>query len=165
MTEASQFVSCIFMLIGGSPSGTAGGIKTVTLGVIVVSMLSVFKGRSQIEAYGRTLPLDLLQKSLTVACAMITVVTVSTILLYFTEQGAGYPHSFMDLLFETSSAAGTVGLSTGITPLLSSPGKGILILCMFLGRLGPVTVVVALNMKLHRESDGTTYPEERVIIG
>ena len=165
LTEASQFVSCIYMLIGGSPSGTAGGMKTVTLGVILAAMVSVFRGRRQIEAYGRTLPLDMLQKALTVACAILAVVTLSTILLYFAEQNAAYPHSFMDLLFETSSATATVGVSTGITSQLSPWGKGILILCMFLGRLGPVTVVLALNTKLHAEDDGTVYPEERVIIG
>ena len=166
LTELSKFVSCILMLIGGSPASAAGGIKTVTFGVIVISVISVLKGRNKLVAFHRTLPLDLLQKSLAVVGTMLFVVFTSTVLLYFTEQGSQFPHTFMDLLFETCSAAGTVGVTTGITPFLSSAGKAIIILCMFLGRLGPITVVVALNVKLHDTSDdGIGYINERVIIG
>lgn len=165
LTEISRFFSSILMIIGGSSAGTAGGMKTVTLGVIVISMVSVFKGRNNIEAFGRTLSLDLLQKALTVTATMLFVVLTSSLLLHFTELGIGVSHSFLDLLFETSSAAGTVGVTTGITAGLSSLGKGVLILCMFLGRLSPVTVVVALSVKQHHNNSGLTYPEERVIIG
>ena len=153
------------MLIGGSPASAAGGIKTVTFGVIVISVISVLKGRNKLESFNRTLPLDILQKSLAVVGTMIFVVFVSTVLLYFTEQNSQFPHTFLDLLFETCSAAGTVGVTTGITPFLSSAGKIILILCMYLGRLGPITVVVALNVKLNSASDGINYIHERVIIG
>lgn len=165
LTEASQFCSCILMIIGGSSVSAAGGMKTVTLGIIVFSMLSVLKGRHKLEAFGRTLPLDLLQKALTVATTMIIVVFASTLLLHFTEQTNPYPHTFLDLLFESCSAAGTVGVSTGITPHLSSAGKVVIIICMYVGRLSPVTVVVALNTKLHTSSDGIAFPQERVIIG
>lgn len=165
LTEMSQAISCLFMLIGGSSASTAGGMKTVTVGVILFSMLSVLRGRNKLEAFGRTLPLDLLQKALTVVCTMLIVVFVSTFVLYFTEQASPYPHTFLDLLFESCSAAGTVGVSTGITPHLSQAGKIVIIICMYLGRLSPVTVVVALNAKLHRHADGIGYPSERVIIG
>jgi trk system potassium uptake protein TrkH len=165
LTEASQFCSCILMIIGGSSASAAGGMKTVTLGVIVFSMLSVLKGRGKLEAFGRTLPLDLLQKALTVASTMLIVVFVSTLLLHFTEQANPYPHTFLDLLFESCSATGTVGVSTGITPHLSPAGKIVVIICMYVGRLSPVTVVVALNTKLHTCADGVAFPQERVIIG
>ncbi|MDL2287933.1 Trk family potassium uptake protein [Oscillospiraceae bacterium OttesenSCG-928-F05] len=163
--ELSQFLSCILMLIGGSSASAAGGMKTVTLGVIVISMISVLKGRNRLEAFGRTLPLDLLQKALTVAGTMLAVVFASTLLLHFTERGGPFPHTFLDLLFESCSAAGTVGVTTGLTPYLSAAGKIVLTICMYLGRLSPVTVVVALNTKLHAGNDGTGYPHERVIIG
>lgn len=165
LTEVSKIVSCILMLIGGSSASTAGGMKTVTIAVIVFSMISVLKGRSKLEAFGRTLPLDLLQKALTVVSTMIIVVFLSALLLYFTERANPYQHSFLDLLFECSSAAGTVGVTTGITPYLSEAGKLVIIVCMYLGRLSPVTVVVALNTKLHANADGLSFPKERVIIG
>lgn len=165
LTDISQFFSCILMIIGGSSASTAGGIKTVTLGVIVISVLSVLRGRGRLEAFGRTLPLDLLQKALTVVGTMTAVVLAATTLLHFTEQGSAFPHSFLDLLFETCSAAGTVGVTTGITPHLSEAGKLVLIVCMFMGRLSPVTVVVALQMRLHGTADNIGLPTERVIIG
>lgn len=165
LTEISQFFSCIFMMIGGSSASTAGGIKTVTFGVIIAAMISALKGRQHIVAFQRTLPLRLLQKALTVAGTMLVVVLTSTVLLHFTEQANAFPHSFLDLFFEVSSAAGTVGISTGLTPYLSSPGKLVLIACMFLGRLGPVTVVIALNSKLNQMVGGPEYIHERVIIG
>lgn len=165
LTEASQFVSCILMIIGGSSASTAGGMKTVTVGIIIISMLSVFRGRSNLEAFGRTLPMDLLQKALSVAAAMLVVVFTSTMILCFTERGSPFPHTFLDLLFESCSAAGTVGVTTGITPYLSPAGKIVITICMFLGRLSPVTVVVALNTRLAAATDGLAFPKERVIIG
>ncbi|MDL2235520.1 Trk family potassium uptake protein [Christensenellaceae bacterium OttesenSCG-928-L17] len=165
LTEISQFFSCLLMLIGGSPASAAGGMKTVTIGVIFVSMVSVLKGRNKLEAFGRTLPLELLQKALTVMTTMLIVVIVSTVLLHFTEQANPFPHTFLDLAFEACSAAGTVGVSTGITPHLSPAGKIVITICMYLGRLSPVTVVVALNRKLHANADGISLPKERVIIG
>ena len=128
-------------------------------------MVSVIRGRNKLEAFGRSLPLDLLQKALSVASIMFIVVFVSTTLLYFTELDNPYPHTFLDLLFETCSAAGTVGVTTGITPHLSDAGKIVLIFCMYIGRLSPITVVVALNKKLRAGDDSIGLPEERVTIG
>lgn len=165
LTEVSKFISCLWMLIGGSSAGTAGGMKTVTIGVIIISMVSVLKGRNRLEVFGRTLPFDLLQKALTVVTTMLIVVFISTILLHFTESSSQFQYSFLDLLYEACSAAGTVGLSTGVTSDISNGGKVILIICMYLGRLSPVTVVVALNAKLHGDTNTINLPKERVIIG
>lgn len=164
LTDISKFTSAVLMAIGGSPAGTAGGMKTVTVAVIVMAMVSALRGNSRIEAFGRTIPLDILQKALTVACAMLVVISLSTVALHFSERASAFDHGFLDLLFETASAAGTVGISTGLTPHLSPLGKLVLILCMFLGRLSPVTVVVALNVRM-AGPEGATYPQERVIIG
>ncbi len=165
LTEPSQLLSSLLMCVGGSPAGTAGGMKTVTVGVVAISMLSALRGKSHIEAFGRTLPLELLQKALSVATAFLLVVVLSTFLLCFTESASPFPHTAMDLLFESASAAGTVGLTTGITPYLSSAGKIIITICMFLGRLSPVTVAVALSMRMNSGSNNVGYPSERVIIG
>ena len=165
LTEASLTFSGVLMMIGGSPVSTSGGIKTVTVGVIIFAMLSVLKGHNKLEAFGRTLPLDLLQKALTVVSTMLIVVFVSTFLLLFTEQSNPYPHTFFDLLLESCSAASTTGISLGITSHLSAAGKIVIIICMYLGRLSPVMVVVSLNMRLHTHADGILFPQERVIIG
>ncbi len=165
LTEMSKLFSCILMFIGGSSASAAGGIKTVTLGIIVISIISVLNGRNRLEAFGRSLPLDLLQKALTVAGTMFIVIFASILILYFTEKESLFSHNLLDLLFESCSAAGTVGVSTGITPYLSPAGKMVIIFCMFLGRLGPITVVVALNMKLHERKDNIAFPGEQVIIG
>lgn len=165
LTDISKVFSCILMIIGGSPAGTAGGMKTVTIGVIIISSLSVLKGKRRIEAFGRSLSLHVLQKALTVSCMILLVVFFSATLLYFTEQNGGYSHTFLDLLFETCSAVGTVGVTTGITPDLTFYGKLIMTVCMFLGRLSPVTVAVSLNIKLHAGKDTAAYLEEPVIIG
>jgi trk system potassium uptake protein TrkH len=161
----SKLLACVLMLIGGSPASAAGGIKTVTIGVIIFSMVSVIKGKKRIEAFGRTIPLELLQKALTVSFAMAMVALASTFILCYTESGLPESFTIMDLLFESVSAVGTAGLTTGATPLLSPAGKIVATVCMFIGRLGPVTVAVSLNMKLGAESGAIAYPHEGVIIG
>ncbi len=165
LTEASKFLCCLLMLIGGSPAGTAGGMKTVTLGIILTSVFTGLRGRKKIEAYGRSIPLHVLQKALTIASVMLSIVIVSTMILTFSERGSAFPHSFLDLLFEISSATGTVGNSTGITPFLSAVGKLVCIVCMYLGRVGPITAVVAFNIQAHAEKNVLSYPEERIILG
>jgi trk system potassium uptake protein TrkH len=165
LSGLSKVASGVLMIIGGSPAGTAGGIKTVTLGVVFIAVLSALRGKPRMEAFGRTLPLELLQKALTVICTLLTVVVLATLALHFSERGSVFNHNALDLFFETASAVGTVGVSTGITPYLSQAGKAIVILCMFLGRLSPVTVVVALHLKMRAAGDSIAYPDERVIIG
>ncbi len=165
MSSPSKLLSCIYMFIGGSPAGTAGGIKTVTLGIIVIAMVSALRSKNKLEAFGRTLPLDLLQKALTVVGSLMIVVLTCTFTLYFTEMNSAFQPGLMDLLFESVSAAGTVGVTTGLTPHLSDAGKVVLSVCMFIGRIGPITAVVALNMRLKRDGQSVGYPSERVIIG
>ncbi len=164
-TEPSQLFSTVLMLIGGSPSGTAGGMKTVTMCVVFCAMISLLRGRDRMEAFGRSLPMDLLQKALAVIMALVLLVIASTLILYYTESGSAFSHSILDLWFEAASAAGTVGLTTGITPHLSAAGKVVIALCMFIGRIGPVTALVALNMRLRHNRNGIQYPEERVVMG
>jgi len=165
LTDFSKIISSFLMIIGGSPAGTAGGFKTVTLGVVLLAMLSALRGHDRVQALGRTLPLALLQKALAVICTLLGVVFTATLILHFSEMNSPFPHDILDLFFETSSAAGTVGVTTGITPHLSLTGKIVIILCMYIGRLGPVTVAMALNMRRHATAGSLSYPDERVIIG
>lgn len=165
LTEPSLLLSCLLMFIGGSPVSTAGGVKTVTLGILLIAVVSSLRGKNNLEGFGRTLPLDLLQKALTVIILLLVVVLTGTFAIYLIEVGNSYQHTLLDLLFEVTSAAGTVGSSTGITPHLSSASKIILSVCMFLGRTGPITVVLALNKQSRKKPDNIAYPHERVIIG
>jgi trk system potassium uptake protein TrkH len=165
MTEASQFFSCVLMVVGGSPASTAGGMKTTSLGVILFSLLSVMRGRTRVEAFGRSLRLEILQKALAVATLVLFLVFASTLILVFSERVDGYIPTFLELLFETSSAVGTVGLTAGLTPHLSTIGKIVLILCMYIGRVGPITLVIALSLRMKKGGDGIAFPEEQVIVG
>ncbi len=165
LSDISKFFSSLLMLVGGSPVSTAGGIKTVTLGVIFFTMLSVIRGRNRIEAFGRTIPFEIMQKALMVISTILVIVLTATIILHFTEANNPISNSFIDLFYEVCSATGTVGSSTGLTAALSPIGKIVIIFCMYFGRLSPITIAVALSMKLHGNIDGTTLPEEKVIIG
>lgn len=165
LTESSKLVSSMLMLIGGSPGGTAGGIKTVTLAIILCSVWSIIKGRQKIVVFERKISVLTLQKSLTIVVLMLALLFAGTAILSFTEDHTRFPHDFLDLLYEVSSALGTVGLTTGITPHLSIVGKLLLMLCMFIGRIGPITLIISLSHGLHASDDLVGYPEEDVMIG
>ncbi len=159
LTGISKLVSVIFMLIGGSPGGTAGGLKTVTLAIILCSVISIIHGHSKIVVFDRTIATSTLQKSLAVTFLMVSMLFIGIILLAITE-----PYNISDLVFEVSSALGTVGLSTGITPFLSAQGKLVLMLCMFAGRIGPLTLIISLSHDNYN-SESIGFPKEDVIIG
>ncbi|MBC7961273.1 MAG: Trk family potassium uptake protein [Vallitaleaceae bacterium] len=164
MTDASKFMTIILMFIGGSPAGTAGGIKTVTFGIIFLSVVSVIKAKDDVEAFGKRIAWDLVRKALTVAVISMTLIIAVTMVLTLTEVDEKF--SFLDMLFETVSAFGTVGLTLGVTPYLTIVGKLIISLTMFIGRLGPITMLVALTLKNKKNKNGTIKrPEEKVMVG
>jgi trk system potassium uptake protein TrkH len=165
LNEGSKLMSCIMMMIGGSPGGTAGGMKTVTAAVLLLATWSALKGESRINAFGRSLSPSLLQKALTVAVAMLFVWFFGSVALSFTEAHIAYPHSAADVMFEVSSALGTVGLSTGLTPHLTGFGKIVLILCMYIGRIGPLTLVLSVVHKSRTANERIQFPNEEVLIG
>jgi trk system potassium uptake protein TrkH len=155
------------MIIGGSPAGTAGGIKTVTFGILCYTMINAVKGRDKITAFNRELTLHALQKAMTVMSMLLVTVFVSATVLRFTEHLNPFPHTFLDLLFETSSTSATVGVTTGITPYLTTGGKITLIVSMFIGRLGPTTLALALTAIYRKANAGgdRTLAKANVIIG
>ncbi|MBE6053038.1 MAG: Trk family potassium uptake protein [Clostridium sartagoforme] len=159
MTLASKFLTIILMLVGGSPGSTAGGLKTVTCGILVLTVISIIKGREDVEVFGRRFAKELVYKAFTIVFIGISLVTVVTMILSYTEVGA----SFIELLYETSSALGTVGLTLNLTPKLSSIGKVLIMLMMYLGRVGPLTVMLALTKK--QKKSGYKYPEGKILIG
>lgn len=165
MKVSSKLFSSILMMIGGSPGGTAGGIKTVTIAIVFCSVWSVIKNRYDNYVFGRTLSANTLMKALTIILLMLLLWGGSTALLSITEQNSIYPHTFIDLLYETSSALGTVGLTTGITPFLSNAGKVIIMICMFIGRVGPITLIISLAHRSDQINTSIRHPYEDVMIG
>lgn len=159
MTLASKILTVILMLIGGSPGSTAGGLKTVTCAILVLTVISVIRGREDTEVFGRRLTKEIVYKSFIIVFIGLSLVIGVTMILSYTEVGA----SFIDLLYETSSALGTVGLTLGLTPKLSSLGKIFIMIMMYLGRVGPLTVMLALTRK--RKKSGYKYPEGKILIG
>ncbi|WP_294186534.1 TrkH family potassium uptake protein [uncultured Clostridium sp.] len=159
MTLASKILTVILMLIGGSPGSTAGGLKTVTCAILVLTVISVIRGREDTEVFGRRLTKEIVYKSFIIVFIGLSLVVGVTMILSYTEVGA----SFIDLLYETSSALGTVGLTLGLTPNLSSLGKLFIMIMMYLGRVGPLTVMLALTRK--RKKSGYKYPEGKILIG
>ena len=165
LTESSKFISSILMLIGGSPGGTAGGMKTVTIAVVVASIRATLKGRKDIDIFKRRIPWQALQKAITVIGLMLVLWFSAATILEFTETSSTFSFTFIDILYEVASGLGTVGLTTGITPYLSPVGKILIMLCMFIGRLGPISIAVSLQRKMHASEEGIHYPEEDVLIG
>jgi trk system potassium uptake protein len=146
------------MFVGGSPSSTAGGIKTTTLAVAVLSLRRVLLGRPDIEAFGRRLGEDIANRALAIlllSVGFITVIAVSLCALHPEMSPA-------DLTFEAVSAVGTVGLTRGATPLLGDPAKWVLISAMFVGRIGVLLFLLSFIRK--RPSRGYRLPETTVVL-
>ncbi|OOB78165.1 MAG: ATP synthase subunit J [Epulopiscium sp. Nele67-Bin002] len=160
LTTGSQLATIFLMFIGGSPAGTAGGIKTVTVGVLVICAFSVLKGNHTVVVFRKKIAIEQVLKALTVIIIAILIVSVMLAILTFTEDA-----TFMELLFETVSAFATVGLTLGITGGLSFIGKIIIIALMFIGRVGLITIGVALVVTQSKNPSGIQYPEEKVLVG
>ena len=159
MTTAGQFLTIILMFIGGSPGSTAGGIKTTTIGILIVTIVCVIKGREDAEVFKRRFSKELVYRAFTLIFIGLSLVIVVTMLLSYTEKGA----SFMALFYEAVSAFGTAGLTLGLTSELSNIGKVLIIFLMYLGRVGPLTVVLSITRK--RINSGIKYPEGKILIG
>lgn len=159
MTNAGNFLTIILMFIGGSPGSTAGGIKTTTIGVLLVTVICVIRGRDDAEAFKKRFPKELIYKAFTLFFIGGFLVIGATMLLSYTEQGA----SFLSLLYETTSAFATVGLTVGLTQQLTEVGKVLIMIMMYLGRVGPLTVV--LSLMRNKKNNGVRYPEGKILIG
>ncbi|MCC7408262.1 MAG: hypothetical protein IT442_09330 [Phycisphaeraceae bacterium] len=159
LRPAGLFVLMMLMVVGASPGGTGGGMKTTTLALLVLSVLATARQREQAEAFGRSISDSLVRRAATLALAFVGVVALATLLLLITE-----PFPFLKVLFEVVSAASTTGLSLGITSDLTSFGKLVIVVTMFLGRVGPLTLLAALFVRKPSGQD-YAYPQEGVILG
>lgn len=159
MSPAGKLLTMGYMFVGGSPGSTAGGVKTTTLGIVIFTLISVLKGRQDAEIYKRRISQSTVFKAMAIFMLGINIVIVGVMILSITEIGA----SFETILYEVISAFGTVGLSQGLTPTLSSVGKVTIAVIMYLGRVGPLTVMLALAGK--QEKVNIKYPEGKILIG
>jgi trk system potassium uptake protein TrkH len=162
---ATRFMTDILMFIGGSPGSIAGGIKTTTVVILLSTMVAMIRGRREVVLMGRTIAVSVLGGALAVCMLGIVVVVALYGALLITEQQNLLQSTFTAdaLLFDTISAFGTVGLTTNIMPALTAPGKLLMILCMFIGRCGPLTIALVVGVKEKRQL--LRYPEEDVMIG
>lgn len=160
LTNASAMLSIIFMFIGGSPAGTAGGMKTTTIGMLILTTISFVRGKEDTEVFKRKIAKDNIRLGLAVVTLGFIVLLTAVILLSTVENAP-----FLDILFEVTSALGTVGLSRAFTPTLSTAGKLIIIVVMYIGRIGPITLVAALAINNKNYKKGIELPEKRIIVG
>ena len=159
LREQSKLFSCMLMFIGGSPGGTAGGIKTTTVAVLLLTCASVLKGNEDTECFRRKILAANVRTGFSVFTVAFLALLVGTIAIVSVEGT-----DLMTSLYEVTSAVGTVGLSTGLTPMLSSVGKCIIIVLMYMGRLSPVTLALVFAGKAGKKN-GRKLPEERVMVG
>lgn len=158
LSSAALMVIIVLMFIGASPGSTGGGIKTTTVAVLWAAITSGLRRRPDAQLYRRTIPTEVIQKALNVlVISLLVVLAFGLVMLYFERM------PFASVMFETVSAFGTVGLSTGVTPQLSTAGKITITLLMFTGRLGPLTIAYAFLRE--RKPARYRYAEERVMIG
>ena len=159
LTNASSVVCLLLMFIGGSPVGTAGGIKTVTFAVIIVSAFATIRNKEDTELFARRITRKSVSKALAVTCMSFIIMFVSTVMLSAVTEA-----SVLDVLYETVSATATVGLTRNLTSSLNDIGKLIIIITMYLGRVGPISLAVAFNRNKENQSI-VRNPIEEISVG
>lgn len=160
MTEVSKIGTVLLMFIGAAPGSTGGGIKVTTAGIIIMAIVCNIRGLEDTIILRRKVARDVVYKSLSIAGLGITIIFIMTTIII------GVEHiNFINVLYEVTSAFGTVGLSTGITPGLHGISKALLIFTMFLGRVGPLTFAIAVAMRSHKEHENIVYPEGKIVVG
>lgn len=160
LSTGTLIVTMIFMFIGGSSGSTAGGVKITTIGVLCLKNWSVIKGKKDTEYMNKRIANTVVDRAIVIVGVATLWILLVTLILSITEKA-----QFNQLLFETISACGTVGLSTGITSQLTVVGKIVIAISMFIGRLGPLTVALALASIQRRQQLNIRYPEDKVIVG
>ena len=158
MREPTLVVQVVLMFVGTAPTSTGGGIKVTTLALVVLIVVAQVRGQERITLFWRTLPRTLVSRALSVLAAASLLVLLSTLALMVSDG-----LELLPALFEVTSAFGTVGLSLDITPYLSTFGKILISVVMFLGRVGPITFIVALAAR--QRTPQYKYPEEEIAIG
>ena len=161
LREVSRLFSCFLMYIGGSPVGTAGGVKTVTVAVVLLSCGSILAGHEDTECFRRCIPMNIVRTALSVCIGGLLLVLVGTLALMVAEPEA----TIMQATYEVVSATATVGLTAGLTPKLHIAGKFIIIALMYMGRIGPITIPLMIAGSIKRRNEKRRLPEEHIMVG
>ena len=157
-TESSSVISMFLMFIGGSPSSCAGGIKTTTIFLLLITTISFIKNSDDIEVFKRRISFSSVNKAIGLLVISLSLVFVVTFILSLIEN-----FRYLDLLFEVISAFATVGLSRNLTPYLKDISKIILVLLMFIGRVGPLTIIFSFYKNVNKKK--IRYAKENIIVG
>ena len=160
MTGMSKAASMLLMFIGGSSGSTAGGIKTVTFGLLVIAAFRVARGSKDVVVMKRRVDTGMLLRALSITVISLMVICLGAFLIALVDG-----LTFEDVLFETFSAFGTVGVTTGITTQFSYFGKLLLMAMMFFGRVGILTITYEIMVGLHGEKDPLRRPKAELLIG
>lgn len=159
LTNASAFISILLMFIGGSPVGTAGGIKTVTIAVLFVAAFATIKNKEDAVLFQRRISKQAINKAVAVVCTSFLILFASTVLLAAITDAAA-----LDIVYETVSATATVGLTRDLTPKLNMMGKIIIIITMYLGRVGPISLMLAFHTR-KEDRHMIKNPTEEISVG
>lgn len=162
MTDGSKMISCLLMFIGASPASTGGGVKTTTIAILLLTVWSVIRGRDDVTIMKKRMPTELLRRALALVTISLSVLLVTTLAITVAENGQT---PFTDILFEMSSAVATVGVSAKGTPNMAMASRTIIIFVMYFGRVGPLTLAMALARKSGSQTGNIRYPEGEVMIG
>jgi trk system potassium uptake protein TrkH len=167
LTNATLLLLIVLMFIGASPGSTGGGVKTTSAALLIVTMWSRLKGNEEVNIFNRTIPRENVSRTISILFASAFSISIITSILLIIG-GENLPptesrHFFVEYIFETVSAFGTVGLSMGVTPRLNDVQKLAIIIMMFVGRVGPLTLAYSLSRR--KAGEGLTYAEEGVMVG
>ena len=162
MKDGSKLLSDLLMMIGASPASTGGGMKTTTVAVFVLLMVSAVKGDSEVNVARRRFSGDVARRALAVVALYLLILIIGTMVIVLIEDGR---FALSDVIFETSSAMGTVGVSSIGTPNLQTSSRAVLLPMMFLGRIGPLTLAIAVARRQGNPRKLSKYPEEKIMIG
>ena len=160
LTSASVLLGCVYMFIGGSPGGTAGGVKTTTIALLAYAVLAIISGKDDVELGRRRIRISNVMKGLCVVLLQVAFLMVSTFLMCVFEPGL----TITEIIYENFSALGTVGLSMGITEGLSLAGKLVIIGSMYFGRLGPITVAMIMNVSGKNRKIRRRMPDGKILV-
>lgn len=159
LTDTSAIISLLLMFIGGSPVGTAGGVKTVTVAVLIFTTYALITNKNEVDVFNRSLSKQIVRKAVAVTVMSFSIMFISTVLLSAVTNA-----SVLDILYETVSATATVGLTRNLTPFLSLWGKLIIVFTMYLGRIGPISLAIAFAYS-KESSNSIKNPTEEISVG
>ena len=162
VTETTRFITNLLMVVGGSPGSAAGGVKTTTMVVLIMTIFAICKNRRDTIIFSRTIPNAIVREALVIFLLALLLVLTAFGILLMTEAPLK-PDAASKLMFETISASATVGLSINFTPSVTMWGRWVIIVCMFVGRLGPLAVALLIGTR--EESRRIRYPEEEIVVG